>query len=230
MPGVANKVHMLARLLRHRQIGTVVEKLRENVYSDSVTIGLRRDLSIPFKAPDALIPITIRPFRNDDASILLDPDAPGLDGVARYERMTRRNLLAAEIPTCYVAATTGDRPCYMQWLVGARDNDKIQDYWGDVFPILEPNEALLEGAFTPESYRGQRIMPAAMARIAERAADLGARWVVTFVAEVNSPSLKGCERSGFEPYLMKRVRWRLFRHTSFQEKPLAGSRHLLGGS
>jgi hypothetical protein len=41
---------------------------------------------------------------------------------------------------------------------------------------LSPDEALLEGAFTPESHRGQGIMPQAMASIAEKAKDLGARY------------------------------------------------------
>ena len=44
-------------------------------------------------------------------------------------------------------------------------------------------------------------MASAMAQIAARAADGGVRWVVTFVDEANTPSLKGCERAGFAPYL-----------------------------
>ncbi len=47
---------------------------------------------------------------------------------------------------------------------------------------LPPNEALLEGAYTPASHRGLGIMPAAMALIAEKAETIGARYVITFVA------------------------------------------------
>ncbi len=78
---------------------------------------------------------------------------------------------------------------------------------GSLYPRLAPYEALLEGAYTPEAYRGQGIIASAMALIAERAGDFGARWVVTFVDETNVASLKGCARAGFVPYLRRRVRF-----------------------
>jgi hypothetical protein len=53
-------------------------------------------------------------------------------------------------------------------------------------------------------------MGAAMAQVAERAADYGARWVITFVDERNSASVKGCVRAGFAPYLKRHERFRLF--------------------
>lgn len=49
-------------------------------------------------------------------------------------------------------------------------------------------------------------MPHAMAKIAEKGKDLGARRVVTFVAHDNLPALKGCKRAGFSPYLVRRER------------------------
>ena len=88
-------------------------------------------------------------------------------------------------------------PCYAQWPISAVDNERIQKYFRGTFPVLAPDEALLEGAFTPESHRGKGIMPRAMALIAEGARNLGARYVITFVAEENIPSLKGCKRAGF---------------------------------
>jgi RimJ/RimL family protein N-acetyltransferase len=59
-------------------------------------------------------------------------------------------------------------------------------------------------------------MGAAMAQVAERAAELGARWVITFVDEQNEASVKGCLRAGFVPYLRRRESFRLFyRRVSF---------------
>ena len=54
-------------------------------------------------------------------------------------------------------------------------------------------------------------MAHAMARIAEEARCLGARWVVTFVGADNVASLKGCRKAGFSPYVERRESWRLFR-------------------
>ena len=38
----------------------------------------------------------------------------------------------------------------------------------------------------------------------------GARWAITFVDEGNTPSLKGCERAGFAPYLRRVEMYRAF--------------------
>ena len=87
-------------------------------------------------------------------------------------------------------------------MLGAADNDFIRGLHG--FPQLAANEALLEGAYTPASHRGLGIMPAAMSLIAEKAETIGARYVITFVAQNNVPSLKGCQRCGFAPDLLHR--------------------------
>jgi hypothetical protein len=88
----------------------------------------------------------------------------------------------------------------MQWMLGPAQNRAIAALGG--FPPLAPDEALLENAFTPMGHRGLGIMPAAMALIAERATDIGARHVLTFVDEGNTASLKGCQRAGFYPHIL----------------------------
>ena len=60
-------------------------------------------------------------------------------------------------------------------------------------------------------------MSTAMASIAERGTDLGARWVLTFVGTENTASLKGCARAGFSTYTGRLQEWRAFRcRTSFR--------------
>ena len=115
--------------------------------------------------------------------------------------------------TCYVGVDQNDRACYMQWLIGPEENTNLQRIYHGGFPWLEEDEALLEDAFTPEAYRGLGIMSCAMAQIAERGKDINARYIITFVWENNIPSLKGCKRSGFVPYKLRRVR-NLFFHRS----------------
>ncbi len=219
MARLASEIGALVTLLRKGNLTTAADRIRRALHSDFIFLGLLRDLDVAFPAPSAPIELTIRPMRSDDLPLLLDSDAAGLSGEGRYQRLARRRLVEQEIPTCYVAATEDGTPCYMEWLVGPDENDRIQAVWGGFFPVLRPGEALLEGAFIPEAYRGRRIMPAAMARIAERAADLGARWVITFVDEGNIASLKGCERAGFALYLRRRVTWRWFRR-SITPEPL----------
>jgi len=50
-----------------------------------------------------------------------------------------------------------------------------------------------------------------MSRIAEQAADLGARWVSTYVDEISPASAKGCLNAGFTPYVRRYEAFRLFK-------------------
>jgi len=189
------------------------------LYSNSVAFGLRRDIKKPFSNPDARIPISIRPIRHGDIEQLtadkeLNNNNPRL--VAN-----QKALVEEGIKDCFVAVTQDDTPAYMQCLIHNNDNDKIQHHFGNIFPILNDDEALLEGAFMSPDFRGQRIMPAAMSRIAAKARQMeDIRWVLTFVTTDNIPSLKGCMRSGFEPYVLRREKCVLFTRTvTFEEIP-----------
>lgn len=179
------------------------------MYSDSTSLGMRRDLAVPFTGPSAKIPITVRPLAAADDLSALDP-APGLDADERLWRLAQLRLLGSGLGICYVAIAPEGKPCYMQWVMPSSENARLQAFFGNLYPRLGADEALLEGAYTPDAYRGKGIMGAAMTQVAERAADVGARWVITFVDEHNQGSVKGCLRAGFVPYLRRRERFRLF--------------------
>jgi GNAT superfamily N-acetyltransferase len=181
------------------------------LYSDSASVGLRRDLRVPHAAPTAKVPIQVRPLTSDDQLAWLDVGETGLSDDQVYARLGQARLLRSGLRTCHVAVGADGTPCYMQWLILSNQNDQLRAFFGNLYPRLAPDEALLEGAYTPEDYRGQGIMAAAMAQIAERADQFGARWVVTFVDERNAASLKGCARAGFVPYVRRDERFRLFR-------------------
>lgn len=183
---------------------TLAEKLKSRLQMGmrqrSVRLGLARSLTTACPPPQAKFPLSVRPFRPGDEAALFE-GADALPPSEQAEIAWRREHLAAEIPTCYVGVDDrNDRPCYMQWLMGAKQNHAIQKHlWG--FPILEPDEALLENAYTPPRYRGQGVMAAAMWLLGERGRDVGATRVLTFVGVDNIPSLKGCEKAGFFPRL-----------------------------
>ncbi len=212
------KLRTMAALVRAGHYDEVKRYFQRWLFSDSFSYGLRRDLTVPFEAPPAKVPLTVRPMREDEARELLDTRVSGLSGQGLYERMNRLEFVAAKIPTCFVAVAKNDEPCYMQALIGPSENARLQEYFEGFFPWLRSDEALLEHAFTLETFQGLGIMPCAMARIAEKGRDLGARWIITFVAHDNIPALKGCKRAGFSPYLIRRERWRLFRKQLFFEE------------
>jgi len=211
MRGRLARARDLLRLVltgRGRRVWSAVTYL---LYSDSESVGLRRDLRAPHAAPVATQPIEVRPLTAGDELSWLDVREQGLSDQQVYARLGQARLLQSGIETCHVAVEPGGKACYMQWLILSHENHRVRAFFGNLYPRLAPDEALLEGAYTPEAYRGQGIMAAAMSQIAERAGQFGARWVVTFVDESNVASLKGCARAGFEPYVRRHERFRLFR-------------------
>jgi GNAT superfamily N-acetyltransferase len=210
--------HMRGLLTRARDLGRLVLAgnaakawwaLAYRAYSNSTSIGLRRDLLVPFAGPQARIPIQVRPLASGDDLSALDP-VPGLSPDEAFWRLGQRRLLTSGLQTCYVAIAPEGKPCYMQWVIPASESRRLKAVFGNLYPALQPDEALLEGAYTPEAYRGKGIMGAAMAEVATRAAGHGARWVITFVDAHNEASLKGCMRAGFTPYLKRHEKFRCF--------------------
>ncbi len=222
--GYASRARDVVRLVLAGNAAKAWWAVAYRVYSDSTSLGMRRDLSLPFLGPNAKIPITVRPLAATDDLSALEP-VPGLTADERLWRLAQLRLLRSGIGVCYVAIAPGGRLCYMQWIMPSSENARLRAFFGNLYPKLGPDEALLEGAYTPDAYRGQGIMGAAMAQVAERAADVGARWVITFVDEQNQGSVKGCVRAGFSPYLRRRERFRLFyRDVSFDSiQPAASS-------
>src|SRR5271166_4327881 len=196
--------HTAYRLLAEGRVTDLGRRFAGRLYGRSTSYGLRRDLDLPFAAPMAKIPIFVRGLVQADIPFLL-PDTSAMDSATSWELRVRQAHLESGIPQCYVAIDQRtDAPCYFQWLMGAAHNSEIQAFFQGSFPELMPNEALLENAYTPVGYRGMGIMSAAMAQIAEQALKIGARHVITFVDRHNVPSLKGCKKAGFSPYVERR--------------------------
>lgn len=221
MVRLPNSVELAGQLLAEGRFAEFGEKLRGLVVESSRSFGLRRDLRVPLTPPKAKIPIAVRPYQESDRPSLLPEPGDIADRKERVELATRRGHADANIPQCYVAVDQRNgEPCYFQWLMDHKQNDRIQSLFGNGwFPILKRDEALLENAYTPVHYRGNGIMSEAMALIAERAGDLGCRYVMTFVGENNIASLKGCQKAGFAPHLIRdeqKLFFHLLRKTSFR--------------
>lgn len=197
----------------------IVGRWKDGFYTEFTRYGLCRDLALPFINPSAKIPISVRPLQDRDLASLF-PDAAGCID-ERLEIARRLAFVEKGARGGFVAIDArNDTPCYVQWLFGARDNDFIRRIGG--FPVLQAGQALLENAYTPPSYRGLGIMSAAMASIAERAGDIGARRVLTFVDDRNIASLKGCQRAGFVPDLLQhrtRLGFGLITRDRFEKLP-----------
>lgn len=199
----------LVQLILKGELKFMVKGISKRVMSKTLAFGLKRDLLVEFTVPKADIDLLIRPYNYKDKDHFKTD-------------LQNDGLLEKEIPTCYVATLSNDTPCYRQWLMGAENNEAIQEFWGAAFPILNEDEAIVESVFTIPSYRRKGIMPEALDRISKKALDFGARYVMLFVEVNNVPSLKGSHRSGFSPYVLRTERWFFFkRHITFEDVPNA---------
>ena len=179
-----------ARLARRMALG---------LYSERVSIGFERNLTVPVEPPAARIPVRLRDFRSEDLPALF----PVCDEAAERERddVLWRLRAAAHgvLPSrCYVLVDAGsDRACHMQWLTGPGYGDAVRR--SGALPVLAVDEAMLENAFTPVGFRGLGVMAVAVHLIAERARSEGKRRLVAFVDADNAASLKAIERAGLKP-------------------------------
>jgi hypothetical protein len=189
-------------VVRSGKFAKLAHELLKRVFSNSESYLLRRDLTVPFQASAAKQPIEVRPINDGDIPSILN---------ARPGRLL---ILRANIPTCYLAITAGGEICYMQWLIGQSNLEQFKPFFDGELRDLRKDEVLLEFAYTFEQFRGQKIMPAAMAAIAEKGLLNGARYAVTYVQKDNIAALKGCAAAGFSPYMIRNERWRIF---SFKE-------------
>jgi GNAT superfamily N-acetyltransferase len=208
------------RLCASGQSNVVAHAIGKRLHSETLALGLRRDLTQPHTAPAAKVPLTVRPLSPSDDLSMLSLESSKLDRAMTRGRSAQWRLVQANLPRCWVAIGPDGKVCYMQWLIAPSDNQRVAARWGDLFPQLEPDEALLEGAYTGDAYRGQGIMAYAMSCIAEQAREFGTRWVNTFVGVSNVASLKGCKKAGFMPYVRRTESWWLLhRRVRFERLP-----------
>jgi hypothetical protein len=202
MGGYSDQAERLLLVVRRGKFGALAGEFAKRVFSNKESYLLRRDLGVPFQAAPAKTPFEIRPIREKDKPAIL---------AARPGRLA---ILRANIPTCYLAVTASGEICYMQWLVEPANIDRFKMFFDGELKNLGKDEVLLEFAYTFEKFRGQKIMGAAMAAIAEKGLLSGARYAVTYVQKDNVAALKGCAAAGFSPYMTREERWRMF---SFKE-------------
>jgi hypothetical protein len=212
-----DKIRVFARLVRGGHGAGAVRTVLGRLYSRPVDLGLLRDLSIPVQAPPTRVEYTLRPLRDDDDLGFLEHGPPDESDDEAVLRLNQLRFVRAGIPTCYVAVTIDNQICCMQWIIAARDIPRLDAIFGPIYPPFAPDEALLEGAYTPVAFRGKGLMSAILTRVAAEGTALGAKRAYTYVAQDNIASLKGCKKAGFVPAIQRTYTFLFFhRFVSFR--------------
>jgi len=191
--------------LNSRRLRDLIERGMTVLVLRRTSFGLRRQLANSWIVPTAKVPITVRELTLSDIPLILPQHLAASDKREGQQILARRKLLTQNIPTSFVALDqSSSRPCFIQWAFDSSQNDFIAHFFKGRFPRLKPGQILLENAYTHPDYRGQGVMPVAMSLIADTLATRGATEVMTFVETTNVPSLKGCIRAGFSPFVTRR--------------------------
>jgi hypothetical protein len=179
------------------------------LYSRHIAIGVRRDLNVPHDPGPAKIPLTVRQLQpGHDLSLVAD--VPGLTLEAAGERATQRWLLSSDLPAPWVAVDSEGTVLFMVWMLMAQDNARIRAVFRKELPVLQPDEAIIEGPFSAQNHRGLRVMHASQ-QIVESARDFGVRYVMGFISENNIPQLTVAHQGAFYPFAKREMRWFLYR-------------------
>lgn len=216
----SHRVEVLARnssavlaLARHAGWQTAAHKATEQVWGSRVYFALRCDLErLPPQRPSALaLDMAPRDCSTFDA---LDHELPRTHGTDYLEVLLRLWLCEAGIRELFVGDGPDGQPAYCQWLVRQRDQWRLHDHAPGRYPVLRADEVLLEGAYTFSAYRRRGAMADGMWQLLARAQDEGARAAITYVADDNRASLRGCAAVGFELDHVSRNDRRLGLHRS----------------
>ena len=189
------------------------KEFKRRLYSDESFLGLKYDLTQELDILGPKIPLSIRKQEPRDITNILNLFDRKLDYQEFRNRLERNLFAKANVPTCYVAVTEHDVPCAMCWLIYHEDNDKLQGYFNGAIPDLKHGEVLCENIFTHRDYRGMNLMYHMTMKLFEMAKQKGAQKALAFIRENNLSSLKGSTRIGWEPFIIKKVKWRFFKRS-----------------
>src|SRR5438105_9980763 len=99
MAGSLARARDLLRLVFTGRVRKMWRAVTYRLYSDSASVGLRRDLRTPCAAPAAKRPFQVRPLTPDDQLVWLDVREPGLSDEQVYARLGQARLLGAGLQT-----------------------------------------------------------------------------------------------------------------------------------
>jgi hypothetical protein len=207
-PALARKSWAALALARHGRWQNAARAAGDRVWGSRVYFALRCDLErLPPRRP-AAVSLTMTP-RDCATFDGLERELPRTSGSDYLEVLLRLRTCEAGIRELFVADGAVAEPAYCQWLVRPHDQWPLHEHAPGRYSALRTDEVLLEGAYTFLAYRRQGAMADGMWQLLARARDEGARAAITYVADDNRASLRGCAAVGFEPDHMVRADRRL---------------------
>ncbi len=200
-PGrLASLAEAFSFLLRNGDIVNLVRMCWETLFGKASLVLLRLDLTSFCTEHLQRFSLHARPLEPNDLPVFFNSSDHGLTAREQRQVLQRLFTLQAGIKTCYVVEDSHGNAIFLQWLIPPSENEALRNRYGEWYPLIAPDEAMIEHAYVLPKYRGTGLLPCAAARVLEIARESGVRSVVTFIPTWNKNSLQSFMNMGFRPY------------------------------
>jgi len=189
----------------------VFKDLLRRLHSDETFCGFHFNLTRAVDSYTPAIPVSLRILQPSDIPVLFDFTKENYTVADLRKALECLSFIKSGIPSCYVGITREGSPCVMCWLLEPDKNKELQSYFRQGIPNLNNGEVLCEYIFTHPKYRGNRLMGWITAELFKMASERGFHHAIAFVHETNAVSLKTAPTIGWQPFLIKKVTWRIFK-------------------
>jgi hypothetical protein len=215
--------------LGHGEYRRLARRAAAFVYSESVSVVVRKDLSGDPRASEGERRTRIRAASLPDVQSLLGADGnDDVDADELWERRLRQHIAATlGVDGCYVADVAGVGPSFMQYLFTSDDNERLRSNFAGLFPILAVDEAMVEFLYVAPGSRNPGFIVDGLVQVADEARRRKAASVISFIDPTNTGALFVNHLAGFQAHSVRRSRKRFLRRTySFEAWPTDVSRKL----
>lgn len=218
---VFRKIYYAILLARIGGLRALFAELTHHIYSRATYLVLGKSLVTNAVRVQCRVEYTLGRASEQDMDIILQ-QSKGEDKESVHELIQRKWFYESGFHDCYVAKTKNSGEiCYMAWLLSS-NTDSIHRNKSKL-PSIKEDEILLENSYTFKKYRGNGIMPSAIARLADLARRDGFKRMITYVRQDNIASLKGCEKVGFHHFdKMRELRLLFFAKRNREQRETAG--------
>jgi L-amino acid N-acyltransferase YncA len=221
----SKKVRNALVLLRIVGPGVFFEQLRRQIYSRHIQIGLEKSLEAnSTQTPgECKIQYSLRPGSPQDMDeILRKVTSESKESV--FNLLFRRWLYDSGFHNWYIARTADTNDlCFIQSVISPDDNRLLDGDFREWFPRLNKDEFILEGAYTFEKYRGNRLCDSVASDIFEIFRKQGFKRVLTYIKSDNAASLRAAEKTGFKKFEQVHVLKILFFTMRKKPVPIVGA-------
>jgi hypothetical protein len=174
------------------------KQLKHQIYSRSNQVGFTLNLQeTDIPEIEAKIKYTLKLASKEDMDeVLQKAKSESKDMIQKL--IYRKMLYEDGYHNCYIARTADTNEiCFMQFTIFPDDDKIVEGKYRNWFPKLKKDEAIIEGAYTFEKFRGNRLHPAITVCQLKICKEMGIQRMLAHVEKDNIASVKGTERVGY---------------------------------